>query len=173
MGYCCFFWWISESWTLAEENPILSFLFQIAVQLTASCYGSAAPSLPPDCHLSSPSLHGSHTQSLSSCLCNSLVVPYCDPTVQQKTLARDTECLRTAGETAKALLSILEWLYTYQYCHILKKNTVLSVTNFSRQSGVNVRTLHMAAALLSNHEILSLSQRVQEVPFPSLGTTGK
>lgn len=28
----------------------------------------------------------------------------------------------------------------------------------------------MAAALLSNHELLSLSQRVQEVPFPSLGT---
>lgn len=31
---------------LAEENPILSFLLQIAVQGTASCYGSAAPSLP-------------------------------------------------------------------------------------------------------------------------------
>lgn len=47
MGYCWFFLWISESWLLAEENPILSFLLQTAVQYTASCYGSAAPSLPP------------------------------------------------------------------------------------------------------------------------------
>lgn len=48
----------------------------------------------------------------------------------------------------------------------MKKNKVLSARNFSRQSGVSVRTLHAAAVLLFNHELLSLSQRVQECsPF--------
>lgn len=156
--------------TPPEENSVLSFHLQISVQCTASCYGSAAPGIPPDCHLSSPSLH---TLSLPSCLCNSSVVSYCDPTVQQKILARDRVSQNSRGKWLKPCCPFWSDSISTSTATYKNKNAVLSARNFSRQSRVSVRILHMSAALLSNNKLLSLSQRVQEVPFPSLGTTGK
>lgn len=81
--------WILSAQALLRKTLFSATFSQLLFNTQHAAMAQQSQAFPCDWHLSSPP-HGSVTLSLSSCLGNSSVVPFYNPTVQQKALARNT-----------------------------------------------------------------------------------